>query len=178
MLKRNYYLDKLRTYRNTDEIKVICGIRRCRKTVLLKQLMEELIHDGIPGENIIFISFESSRYRHIEDNIHLDELIHEKCSGLEGKIYLLFDEIQQVKNWELSINSYRVDFDADIYITGSNSTLLSGELVTLLSGRYITLEIFPFSFNEFLEYYRDDDISENEIFNQYLCYGGGGLRDF
>ena len=172
MLKRKYYLDILRTYRNTDEIKVICGIRRCGKTVLLKQLIDDLIQDGIPGENIFFISFESSKYRHIKDDFQLDNLIHEKCGAVDGKIYLLFDEIQQVKNWELSINSYRVDYDADIYISGSNSTLLSGELVTLLSGRYITLNIFPFSFREYLEYYRNEGISENELFNQYLCYGG------
>lgn len=132
MIKRDYYLDKLRKYRNTNEIKVICGIRRCGKTVLLKQLIDELIQDNIPPKNIIYVSFESSKYRHIENDIQLDELILEKINDLKGKIYLLFDEIQQVSNWEKSINSYRVDFDADIYITGSNSNLLSGELVTLL----------------------------------------------
>ena len=160
MIKREYYLDKLRKYRNTDEIKVICGIRRCGKTVLLKQLMEELINDNISQENIIYISFESSKYRHIENDIQLDEIIHDKTKNLTGKIYLLFDEIQQVNGWEKSVNSYRVDFDADIYVTGSNSTLLSGELVTLLSGRYITVDIYPFSFKELLQYYGDiDDIT-------------------
>ena len=170
MIKRDFYLDKLRQYRNTDEIKVICGIRRCGKTVLLKQLMDELIQDGIASDNIIFISFESSRYRHIKNDIELDKVILEKTKDIDGKIYLLFDEIQQVSNWEKSINSYRVDFDCDIYITGSNSKLLSGELVTLLSGRYITLDIFPFSFKELLEYY--DGIDEKILFNQYLNYGG------
>lgn len=170
MIKRDYYLNKLKKYRNTDEIKVICGIRRCGKTVLLKQLMEELINDNVPQENIIYLSFESSKYRHIENDIQLDEIIHDKTKNLNGKIYLLFDEIQQVIGWEKSVNSYRVDFDADIYITGSNSTLLSGELVTLLSGRYITIDIYPFSFKELLRYY--DDINENELFNQYLSFGG------
>ena len=153
MIKRDYYLNKLKKYRNTDEIKVICGIRRCGKTVLLKQLMEELINDNIPRDNILYLSFESSKYRHIENDIQLDEVIHDKTKNLTWKIYLLFDEIQQVSGWEKSVNSYRVDFDADIYITGSNSTLLSGELVTLLSGRYITINIYPFSFKELLQYY-------------------------
>ena len=162
----------LRKYRNTDEIKVICGIRRCGKTVLLKQLIDELIKDGIPQENIIYISFESSKYRRIKNDIQLDEIILEKTSKINGKIYLLFDEIQQVKDWEKSINSYRVDFDSDIYITGSNSTLLSGELATLLSGRYITLNIYPFSFNELLDFYKNEGISEKELFNEYLSYGG------
>ena len=170
MIKRDYYLDKLRKYRNTNEIKVICGIRRCGKTVLLKQLIDELIRDNIPPENIIYVSFESSKYRRIENDIQLDELILEKIKDLKGKIYLLFDEIQQVSNWEKAVNSYRVDFDVDIYITGSNSNLLSGELVTLLSGRYITIDIYPFSFKELLEFYKD--IDEKELFNQYLSYGG------
>ena len=170
MIKRNYYLDKLRKYRNTDEIKVICGIRRCGKTVLLKQLIEELIQDGISSDNIIYISLESSKYRHIKDDIQLDEVILDKTKNLNGKIYLLFDEIQLVSNWEKSINSYRVDFDCDIYITGSNSNLLSGELVTLLSGRYITLNIYPLSFKELLGYY--NEINEKRLFNQYLNYGG------
>lgn len=170
MIKRDYYLDKLRKYRNTNEIKVICGIRRCGKTVLLKQLIDELIRDNIPPENIIYVSFESSKYRRIENDIQLDELILEKIKDLKGKIYLLFDEIQQVSNWEKAINSYRVDFDVDIYITGSNSNLLSGELVTMLSGRYITIDIYPFSFKELLEFYKD--IDEKELFNQYLSYGG------
>lgn len=172
MIKREFYLDKLRKYRNTGEIKVICGIRRCGKTVLLKQLIDELIHEGIPKENIIYISFESSKYRHIENDIQLDEIILEKTDNIYGKIYFLFDEIQHVSGWEKSINSYRVDFDSDIYITGSNSTLLSGELATLLSGRYITLDIYPFSFKELLEYHKNDDINESELFNQYLKYGG------
>ena len=170
MIKRNYYLDKLRKYRNTDEIKVICGIRRCGKTVLLKQLIEELIQDGISSDNIIYISLESSKYRHIKDDIQLDEVILDKTKNLNGKIYLLFDEIQLVSNWEKSINSYRVDFDCDIYITGSNSNLVSGELVTLLSGRYITLNIYPLSFKELLGYY--NEINEKRLFNQYLNYGG------
>lgn len=170
MIKRDYYLNKLRKYRNTNEIKVICGIRRCGKTVLLKQLIDELIRDNIPPENIIYVSFESSKYRRIENDIQLDEIILEKIKDLKGKIYLLFDEIQQVSNWEKAINSYRVDFDVDIYITGSNSNLLSGELVTLLSGRYITIDIYPFSFKELFEFYKD--IDEKELFNQYLSYGG------
>ena len=134
--------------RDTGDIKVITGGRRCGKTVLLKQIIDELKNSGIASENIIYISFESSKYKNIKNNTDLDDFVFSKTKDLNGKVYLLFDEIHKVKNWEVSLSSYRVNLDCNIYITGSNSQLLSEKAVTLLSGRYISINMLPFSFKE------------------------------
>lgn len=174
MIKRKFYLEKIVKLIDTEDIKVITGVRRCGKTVLLKQIIDELENRGIASENIIYMSFESSKYKNIRNDNDLDEFIFSKTNNLNGKIYLLFDEIQKVKNWEVSLNSYRVDLECDIYITGSNSQLLSGELATLISGRYISINMLPFSFKELIQYY--DEMHENtdeiKLFEQYLSYGG------
>lgn len=179
MIRREFYLNKLSKYRDTGEIKVITGIRRSGKTVLLKQLIEELKNDGIPEKNIVYISFESSEYRNIENDRQLDKTVFQLTKNIEGKIYLLFDEIQNVENWQISLNSYLVDLDTDIYITGSNSKLLSGELATFLTGRYISVNMYPFSYKELLQYHMQNknvnELSkseEEEIFQEYLNYGG------
>ena len=174
MIKRKFYLEKIVKLIDTEDIKVITGVRRCGKTVLLKQIIDELENRGIASENIIYMSFESSKYKNIRNDDDLDEFIFSKTNNLNGKFYLLFDEIQKVKNWEVSLNSYRVDLECDIYITGSNSQLLSGELATLISGRYISINMLPFSFKELIQY--DDEMHENideiKLFEQYLSYGG------
>lgn len=174
MIKRKFYLEKIVKLIDTEDIKVITGVRRCGKTVLLKQIIDELENRGIASENIIYMSFESSKYKNIRNDNDLDEFIFSKTNNLNGKIYLLFDEIQKVKNWEVSLNSYRVDLECDIYITGSNSQLLSGELVTLISGRYISINMLPFSFKELIQYYDEmhENIDEIKLFEQYLSYGG------
>ena len=174
MIKRKFYLEKIVKLIDTEDIKVITGVRRCGKTVLLKQIIDELENRGIASENIIYMSFESSKYKNIRNDDDLDEFIFSKTNNLNGKIYLLFDEIQKVKNWEVSINSYRVDLECDIYITGSNSQLLSGELATLISGRYISINMLPFSFKELIQYYDEmhEKIDEIKLFEQYLSYGG------
>ena len=174
MIKRKFYLEKIVKLIDTEDIKVITGVRRCGKTVLLKQIIDELENRGIASENIIYMSFESSKYKNIRNDDDLDEFIFSKTNNLNGKIYLLFDEIQKVKNWEVSLNSYRVDLECDIYITGSNSQLLSGELATLISGRYISINMLPFSFKELIQYYDEmhEKIDEIKIFEQYLSYGG------
>lgn len=174
MIKRKFYLEKIVKLIDTEDIKVITGVRRCGKTVLLKQIIDELENRGIASENIIYMSFESSKYKNIRNDNDLDEFIFSKTNNLNGKIYLLFDEIQKVKNWEVSLNSYRVDFECDIYITGSNSQLLSGELATLISGRYISINMLPFSFKELIQYYDEmhENIDEIKLFEQYLSYGG------
>lgn len=174
MIKRNFYLEKIVKLIDTEDIKVITGVRRCGKTVLLKQIIDELENRGIASENIIYMSFESSKYKNIRNDDDLDEFIFSKTNNLNGKIYLLFDEIQKVKNWEVSLNSYRVDLECDIYITGSNSQLLSGELATLISGRYISINMLPFSFKELIQYYDEmhENIDEIKLFEQYLSYGG------
>lgn len=174
MIKRKFYLEKIVKLIDTEDIKVITGVRRCGKTVLLKQIIDELENRGIASENIIYLSFESSKYKNIRNDDDLDEFIFSKTNNLNGKIYLLFDEIQKVKNWEVSLNSYRVDLECDIYITGSNSQLLSGELATLISGRYISINMLPFSFKELIQYYDEmhENIDEIKLFEQYLSYGG------
>ena len=177
MIKRELYLEKIRRLINTEPIKIITGVRRSGKTYLLHSIKEELIKRGISKENIFLISFESQKYNKIQNFRELDVCVNNLIKNTSGKIYLLFDEIQNIRDWEKSINSYRVDFDCDIYITGSNSELLSGELATLIAGRYFHIDVYPFSFKEFLQYKKEInriDIKNKELqlFNEYVKYGG------
>lgn len=178
MIKRELYLDKIRNLFAKDFIKVIVGLRRCGKTSLMKSIIEELQNQGVKKENIIYVSFEQVQYKNIFTQEQLDALVLSLVKDLEGKIYLLFDEIQQVESWEKCINSYRASFDCDIYITGSNSKLLSNELATLLSGRYIKINLYPFSFKEVLQYKKEIEgveltkMSMEEYFKEYLLFGG------
>ena len=176
MIKRELYLNQIGRLIDKDPIKIITGVRRSGKTYLLKSIQEELKSRGVADENIFLISFESMKYNKIENFNQLDECIIDLTKNTNGKLYLLFDEIQNVKNWEKSINAYRVDFNCDIYITGSNSELLSGEMATLISGRYYQINIYPFSFVEFVQYKKEiekNDVSNlEELFNEYVEYGG------
>lgn len=176
MIRRNLYLDKIERLIDKEPIKIITGVRRSGKTYLLKSIKETLINRGISEDNIIYISFESMKYNRIENYKQLDECIIELTKNINGKIYLLFDEIQNVENWEKSINAYRIDLNCDIYITGSNSELLSGEMATLIAGRYYEINIYPFSFKEFLQYKKEiekaDTTNLDELFNEYVEYGG------
>lgn len=177
MIKRELYLEKIRRLINTEPIKIITGVRRSGKTYLLHSIKEELIEHGISKENIFLISFESQKYNKIQNFMELDVCVNNLIKNTSGKIYLLFDEIQNIVSWEKSINSYRVDFDCDIYITGSNSELLSGELATLIAGRYFHIDVYPFSFKEFLQYKKeinsiDVKNKELQLFNEYVKYGG------
>ena len=171
MIKRELYLDKIERLIDAEPIKIITGVRRSGKTYLLRAICEELIERGISKENIFLISCEPQNF------IDLDEYVNNLIKNTSGKIYLLFDEIQNIVGWEKSINSYRIDFDCDIYITGSNSELLSGELATLIAGRYFHIDVYPFSFKEFLQYKKEiNDLNtenmELELFNEYVKYGG------
>ncbi|WP_406535148.1 ATP-binding protein [Methanobrevibacter sp.] len=178
LIKRESYIEQFDNYVDSDFIKVYLGIRRSGKTSLLYNIMDELYKRGVKKENIIFISFESPEYKNIEDSKELDEIIDEKIKNIKDRVYLFFDEIQQVQGWEKSINGYRVSFDCDIYISGSNSKLLSGELATHLAGRYLTINVYPFSFKEFLQYHEEIEgikltkSSINELFDDYFDYGG------
>jgi len=177
MVKRLKYMNKLYKFMNTDDVKIITGVRRSGKTHLIKTFMEELINDGIPQENIIYISLETGKYRKIKNDDELDSVVYDFFENKKGKLYMFFDEIHKVSNWEEAINSYRVDFDCDIYVTGSYARLLGGINRTVLSGRYVTVRIHPFSYNEYLDYYQEkglcvDESSELKLFNEYLIYGG------
>ena len=178
LMKREDYINQLKDYVNTDFVKAYIGIRRSGKTSLMYNFIDELKSMGVEDENIIFISLESREYAHIDSTQQLDEIIYDKVKNIEGKVYLFFDEIQQVNGWEKSINSYRVSIDSDIYITGSNSKLLSGELATLLTGRYLTINVYPFSFKEFLQYKNEiedvelTDDSISKLYDEYFNFGG------
>ena len=178
LIKREAYINQLKDYVNTDFVKAYIGIRRSGKTSLMYNFIDELKSMGVEDENIIFISLESREYAHIDSTQQLDDIIYDKVKNIEGKVYLFFDEIQQVNGWEKSINSYRVSIDSDIYITGSNSKLLSGELATLLTGRYLTINVYPFSFKEFLQYKNEiedvelTDDSIRKLYDEYFNFGG------
>ena len=177
MVKRLKYMNKLYKLMNTDDVKIITGVRRSGKTHLIKTFMEELINEGIPQENIIYISLETGKYRKIKNDDELDSVVYDFSENKKGKLYMFFDEIHKVSNWEEAINSYRVDFDCDIYVTESYARLLGGINRTVLSGRYVTVRIHPFSYKEYLDYYQEkglcvDESNESKLFNEYLIYGG------
>ncbi len=176
MIKRELYLNQIKRMIDKEPIKIITGVRRSGKTYLLKSIHDELENRGIKKENIFLISFESMKYNKIENFKQLDECIINLTKNAKGKVYLLFDEIQNVENWEKSINACRVDLDCDIYITGSNSELLSGEMATLISGRYYQINIYPFSFAEFIQYKKEiekiDTTDLEKLFKEYVEYGG------
>lgn len=170
MVKRDLYLNRISSLIDKDIIKVIVGVRRCGKSYMFNLIIEELLKRGINKENILLINFESAKYRNVSNPRELDLLVEDLTKGIDGKIYMFFDEIQNVDEWERSINSFRIDYDCDIYLTGSNSKLLSGELATHLAGRYMEIKMYPFSFKEYLDYKK---IPPNkEAFTDYLVYGG------
>lgn len=150
MVKRELYIDKIRPLIDKDIIKVITGIRMCGKSYFLNLIVEELKNNGIKDENIILINLESMKYNSLKTKEELDDVVLNLTKNISGRFYLLFDEIQNIERWEKAITGYKVDFNCDIYITGSNSKLLSGELATFLAGRYMEIKMYPFSFNEFL----------------------------
>ncbi|GHU79769.1 hypothetical protein FACS189462_5530 [Spirochaetia bacterium] len=174
MIQRNVYIERVLPFIDKDLIKVITGIRRCGKSVVLGLIQEELITQGVRPENFLSFNFEDMEYAPLCTAQALHDHLKKKIAGIKGKVYLFFDEIQEVADWEKCINSLRVSFDTDIYITGSNAALLSGELATYLAGRYVEITIYPFSFAEFLELYRFRDplITEGEAFNKYIALGG------
>ncbi len=170
MVKRDLYLNRISSLIDKDIIKVIVGVRRCGKSYMFNLIIDELIERGINKENILLINFESAKYRNVSNPRELDLLVRDLTKEINGKIYMFFDEIQNVDEWEKSINSFRVDYDCDIYLTGSNSKLLSGELATHLTGRYMEIKMYPFSFKEYLDYKKTS--SNMKAFNDYLTYGG------
>lgn len=174
MIKREMYMKRIRPFIGTELIKVMTGIRRCGKSVMLDLIKEELVESGVNPAQFISINFEDLNYTHLQTAKALHDEITGKAADIPGKSYLFFDEIQEVEDWEKCINSLRVSLDCDIYITGSNAKLLSGELSTYLGGRYVEFTIYPFSFAEFLELYRPivPDEPLQRCFQKYLLSGG------
>ena len=195
--KREGYLEKLIGFQDTELVKVITGIRRCGKSSLLRLMIQHLQESGIQPEQIVEMNFESHDFRKMTSDDVYDFV---KARIIPGKrMYLFFDELQRIEAWEDAVNSFRVDFDCDIYVTGSNAYLLSSEYSTYLSGRCVEIKILPLSFREFL-YFHDFEVRETssalggmrkqvwdkkgeryelrEIFDAYMRFGGmPGLAD-
>ena len=177
-IQRTQYLEELDVWKdNPDVVKVILGVRRAGKSVIMDQYMRRLIVAGTDAKDIFFMDFESSDYDDIVDFKDLNVYISERLSK-DKRTYVFLDEVQRVDGWERSVNSLMVDYDADIYITGSNAYLLSSELSTYLSGRYVEIKVFPLSFAEFLEGHPVTmDVDRNARFQQFLRTGGIPLTD-
>ena len=172
MIIRERYLSKIRPFYDQDLIKVIMGIRRCGKSVLLLQIIEELKEKGIPESQIIYINFENEDYSFIKNDIDLHNYIKKKIVNKE-KYYLFFDEIQNVKDWEKAINSFKSSKNVSVFITGSNSDLLSGELATHLAGRYVSFKLYPLTFGEVCVLKNLKERTEIEdAFDDYITWGG------
>lgn len=194
---RDLYLNKLIAFQDTEPVKVITGIRRCGKSSLLKLMIAHLKEEGVSEAQIIDMNFESHNYKKM-DSDGLYKYVRERVLA-DKRMYLFFDEVQRIPNWEDAINSFRVDFNCDIYVTGSNAYLLSSEYSTYLAGRCVEIRMYPLSFREFL-YFQDLELSETEsalggmrkqvsdksglsyelreVFDAYLRYGGmPGIAD-
>lgn len=172
LINRPEYLQQLIQNKDVDLVKIVTGIRRCGKSSLLDLFHQYLTEHNVPDANIIHMNLESLRYRNLTDYLTFYDYISSRIP-VEGKTYLIFDELQMIEHWEKAIESFRIDFDVDIYITGSNAYLLSTEFSTLLSGRYVEIRMLPLSFKEFLTFYEfETAITMEEKFQKYLQFGG------
>ena len=172
LINRPIYLEQLIQNKDVDLIKIVTGIRRCGKSSLLDLFHKYLSESGIPDTNIIHMNLESLRYRELNNYLAFYDYVSEHIPH-NGKVYMIFDELQAVEHWEKAIESFRIDFEVDIYITGSNAYLLSTEFSTLLSGRYVEIRMLPLSFKEFLTFYEfPASTSTEEKFQRYLQFGG------
>lgn len=171
MIIREKYLNQLIETKDLNLIKVITGVRRSGKSTLLLQFKDYLTNSGIDKNNIIYMSFESAEWYDIKNYRDLYNYIKSKYNGT--KLYLLLDEVQNIGEWEKAVNSFLVDIDADIYVTGSNANLLSSELTTLLAGRVYTVQIYPLSFAEYIQIYPfKNNEDKYKMFDKYLKFGG------
>lgn len=174
MITRQSYLQQLIQFKDTDFIKVITGVRRSGKSVLLMQYRNYLQTQGVAADHIIYLNFESFEYQWVKNADDFHQLISQLAPNHANKMYFLIDEIQFVDGWQKIINAMRVSFAADVVITGSNANLLSGELATLLSGRYVEIKIYPLSFKEFLlaKHIEPQSRSVDTAYIEYEKYGG------
>ncbi|WP_320128590.1 ATP-binding protein [uncultured Sphaerochaeta sp.] len=176
MIIRETYMKQILDFMDKPVVKVITGMRRTGKSVILELTMEEIRRRGARENQIFSVNFESLQFEDLKDYKALHQAITIAAKAARGKLYLFIDEIQEVALWEQVINSVRVDCDCDIYITGSNARLLSGELATLLSGRYIEIRVYPLSFGEYLEFAKTNKdevgLTKEQHFSNFLRYGG------
>lgn len=167
---RKDYLSLLEAGKDqNDVVKVITGMRRSGKSTLMSQFIEKLKADGVPDDRIFLINFEMAEYQYLNDRVVLNKWILDNIPK-EGQCYVFLDEIQNVNDWEMSVSALQIMPNCDVYITGSNSKMLSSELSTHISGRYIEVKVLPLSFSEYLELYPSDD--KDGRFSDYLRYGG------
>lgn len=172
LINRPEYLTQLIQNKDVDLVKIVTGVRRCGKSSLLDLFHQYLSANNVPDSNIIHMNLESLRYRDLTDYLTFYDYVSALIPAT-GKTYLIFDELQTVAHWEKAVESFRLDFDVDIYITGSNAYLLSAEFSTLLSGRYVEIRMLPLSFKEFLSFYEfETAITIDEKFQKYLQFGG------
>lgn len=172
LINRPEYLNQLIENKDVDLVKIVTGIRRCGKSSILDLFHEYLLSVGVSENNIIHMNLESLKYRDLTDYFKFYDFVS-KHIAKQGKTYLIFDELQVITHWEKAIESFRLDYDVDIYITGSNAYLLSSEFSTLLSGRFVEIKVLPLSFKEFLTFYSfDEGTSIEDKFQKYLQFGG------
>jgi len=179
MIIRPAYVDKIMTYADAPFVKILSGVRRCGKSTILKMIAEKLRERGIADERILTYNFDSLQYEGMTAKMLYSEVKGKLLS--KGKTYLLLDEVQEVKDWEKAVNSFMIDFDVDLYVTGSNSRMMSSEISTHLTGRYISFRIFPLSFDEYLGFRKHTlangekprpCLTQKEEFARYLRFGG------
>ena len=171
MIYRSHYIDILRKYRDIQLVKILSGIRRSGKSTILEMLRDDLLKEDVASDHIIYERYTSES---LEQGM-TDRKMYQHIKGLikdKGRYYLLLDEVQEIDGWEKAVNSFLEDFDTDIYVTGSNSRLLSSEISTYLSGRYISIPVYTLSFEEYLDFRRDSGLSERELLSQYMRKGG------
>lgn len=172
LINRPAYLHQLIQHKDVDLVKIVTGIRRCGKSSLLDLFHNYLLENGVAAANVIHMNLESLRYRNLTDYLAFYDYVSARIPK-NGKTYLIFDELQAVDHWEKAVESFRLDFDVDIYITGSNAYLLSIEFSTLLSGRYVEIRMLPLSFREFLTFNTfAPSVTMEEKFQKYLQFGG------
>ena len=172
LIDRPVYLKQLIENRDVDLVKIVTGIRRCGKSSLLDLFHQYLTENGVAEDHIIHMNLESLRYRSLSDHLSFYDHVSRQIPAV-GKTYLIFDELQVVSHWEKAVESFRLDYDVDIYITGSNAQLLSTEFSTLLSGRYVEIRMLPLSFREFLTFYDfEPHVTMEDKFQKYLQFGG------
>lgn len=171
MIIRPQYLNTLRTYRDVPLVKILAGIRRCGKSTILDMLRDDLEKSGIASEHIISMRYTSEDFDDGMTDKDMYRGIKERMTE-EGRYYLLLDEVQEIDGWEKAVNSLLENADTDIYVTGSNSKLMSSEISTYLTGRYVSIPVYTLSFAEYLEFKRNDPRSKKELLNEYLRLGG------
>lgn len=171
MIVRPYYMEILKTYRDVPLVKILAGVRRCGKSTILEMLREDLLQSGVPDNHIICIRYTSEELDDGMTDKKMYHIIKEKMTDKE-RYYILLDEVQEISGWEKAVNSLLENANTDIYVTGSNSKLMSGEISTYLSGRYISIPVFTLSFAEYLEFKKSSRRSSKKLLNEYIRTGG------